>query len=165
MDKKIYLIILPIILLAFFLFSFLSKTPFKSIDLNPKLEKKYAYNHKISIKNQNLMVEIADSPEKMTKGLSGRENLAEENAMLFIYPTPTETSFWMPDMNFPIDIIFIKNNQIVKIYSNVPNYPPDYPKEKLPLYRSEEPIDMVLETVSGWSDKNNLKLGDLVTLN
>lgn len=143
----------------FFLFSFLFI--YLKIKQSPSnYNVNYPYTHKVTIKNADIWVEIADTPEKMTKGLSGRQSLAQSSGMLFIYPSPTITSFWMPDMNFPIDIIFIKGGQIVKIYPNVPSYPSNYPKEKLPLYPSEEPIDMVLETVAGWAVKNNIKIGD-----
>ncbi|MGI5828009.1 MAG: DUF192 domain-containing protein [Patescibacteria group bacterium] len=108
-------------------------------------------------------VEVVDTPEKMSKGLSGRKSLEEGRGMLFVYPDPQPVTFWMPDMNFPIDIIFIRNNTIIKMYENVPNPPVDTPRSELPLYPSGETIDMVLEVPAGWAAKNFIKTGTSIS--
>lgn len=110
------------------------------------------------------MVEIVSSSEAMSKGLSGREYLAEGKGMLFVYPEKRYVIFWMPDMNFSIDIIYLSNNQVSQVEANVPNPPKDTPKEKLIRYPSKEKVDKVLEVPSGWAEKNNIKIGDQLKL-
>lgn len=60
----------------------------------------------VEVKGQTFKVAIADTDEKRTKGLSGRDNLAQDQGMLFLFDKPGNYPFWMKDMRFPIDIIF-----------------------------------------------------------
>jgi uncharacterized membrane protein (UPF0127 family) len=52
-------------------------------------------------------VECAISPDALKKGLSGRKSLPEGRGMLFIFPELKEHTMWMPDMNFPLDVIWL----------------------------------------------------------
>ena len=61
----------------------------------------------ISIGNNKIVAELAVTKEQMTQGLSGRDKLAEGKGMLFVYDGYYIPSFWMKDMKFPIDIIWI----------------------------------------------------------
>ncbi|NMC36203.1 DUF192 domain-containing protein [Candidatus Beckwithbacteria bacterium] len=124
----------------------------------------YDYTHKLLVKSQLVLVEIADTPEKITQGLSGRSNLAQNNGMLFIFPQAREVTFWMPDMNFSLDMVFIRDKKVVYIEKDVPNFPPNTPLEELPRYSPPEIVDWVLELPSGWAQKYNLQLGDQVEL-
>ncbi|NMB56409.1 DUF192 domain-containing protein [Candidatus Beckwithbacteria bacterium] len=155
---------LGLFLIWFFLFS--NFIPRQKNEIKPTATPEIAtsYNHKIRLNNTELMVEIADTPEKQEQGLSGRKFLAEGTGMLFTYAIPQKVIFWMPDMNFPIDIIYLKNNEVVQIEKNVPNLP-DIAKEKLPKYPSYQEIDLVLEVPAGWSEKNNIAIGDKLTSN
>lgn len=113
----------------------------------------------VKIAGQTLKTELALTPDAQNRGLSGRIGLAEDESMLFIFDHPDRYSFWMKDMNFPIDIIWIdKDFKIVFIKKNVmpETYPEGFKPTKDALY--------VLEVVSGFSEKNNLSGGDSVLL-
>ena len=106
------------------------------INIEDKIEeaqKDTRYNRKIKIGESELMVQVVSTAEDMNKGLSGRENLEEGNGMLFIYQSPQKVSFWMPDMNFPLDIIFLDNDEVVYIETDVPNPIDCAWVERLPL--------------------------------
>lgn len=118
---------------------------------------------KVKINDTEIEVEIADTEEKRTKGLSGRNSLEADKGMLFVFPKGTKATFWMKDMKFDIDIIWIKDEKVVKIDKNAKAPEENTPENKLTLYPSEGPIDYVLEVNSGFSDKNNIKEGDPVT--
>jgi len=120
------------------------------------------YNTKLQVGKQHISVEVADTPSKQTKGLSGKKELKDGTGMIFPYSPPRRVSFWMPDMNFPIDIIYIKDNTIFQIYHNVPNHPSDFPKEKLPSYPSSGPVDLVLEVPAMWCQNNQIQEGSQV---
>ena len=61
-------------------------------------------------------VEVADTLNEREKGLSGKQSLEINKGMLFIFEKETLSGFWMKDMNFPIDIIWIdKNMRIIGI--------------------------------------------------
>jgi uncharacterized membrane protein (UPF0127 family) len=82
--------------------------------------------------------------------------------MLFVFEQPDYYSFWMKDMKFPIDIIFINKNKIVDIFQDVP-----VPKNNnnLPTYTTGEKADKVLEINAGLSNTYKIKIGDNVLLN
>lgn len=119
----------------------------------------------VTIQNKNITVELANSESLREKGLGGRSQLEENSGMLFVFDTkPVIASFWMKDMLMPIDMIWIKNGKITKIDKNVPFYPPDTPDNQLDIYSPTDSIDYVLEVNSGFSDKNNFKVGNIVIL-
>lgn len=110
----------------------------------------------ITIKDVEVKVEIADTPQKYLKGLSGRKSLAEDRGMLFIHTRRDVSSFWMKDMQFPIDIIFIDGDKVVEIAKNM--QPPE--GENIPEYKSKKPATMVLEVNAGFAEKHSIKVGD-----
>src|SRR3990167_3839192 len=73
----------------------------------------------IIINNHKIYIEIADTSEKRAQGLSNRDSLPEDHGMLFIFDTYQKSAFWMKDMRFPIDIIWIRDDIIVDITKNV----------------------------------------------
>ena len=109
----------------------------------------------IYIKDAELTVEVADEPHEQTRGLSNIEYMAADEGMIFIFPTSIIPPFWMKDMKFGLDIIWIDSeNTIIGIEKNVS--PDTFPKTFSPL----SPVKYVLEVNSGWSDKNKIKSGD-----
>src|SRR5688500_16424694 len=61
---------------------------------------------------------VAKSESDRSKGLSGRNNLAKDQGMLFVFPQPGEYAFWMKDMKFAIDIIYINKDKVVYVVKN-----------------------------------------------
>lgn len=114
----------------------------------------------IYIKNIKLTVDIADEPYEQTRGLSGRKYIAKDEGMIFIFTRSLIPAFWMKDMKFALDIIWIDSkNTIVGIEKNV--LPETFPKTFAP----PSPVKYVLEVNSGWSDKNKIRQGDGLKLN
>lgn len=102
-----------------------------------------------------LNIELAITPQAKIQGLSGRRELKENEGMLFVFDYPRKYTFWMKDMNFPIDIIWIGEDlRVVYIKKNA--LPQLYPE----TYTPDVDAKYVLETVSGFSEKNNIKEGD-----
>ena len=103
---------------------------------------------------------LAQSLEDRVLGLSGREKLDENEGLLFIFDSPGIYPFWMKDMNFPIDIVWIGEDsgewRVVYIKKNA--MPDSYPE----TFSPDKNAKYVLETVSGFFEKNNLKIGDTV---
>ena len=82
--------------------------------------------------------------------------------MLFVFETKNVTpSFWMKDMQIPLDLIWIKDGKIVKIDKNAP-VEKDVPDNKLKIYSAGSPIDYVLEVNAGYSEKNIIGEGSSV---
>lgn len=112
----------------------------------------------IKIGGKIIRVEIADSAEKQIRGLSGRRSLPDDQGMLFVFPALSHYSFWMKDMNFSLDFIWIKEDEVVEITKNVK--PEDYqpPSALSPI----NTIDKVLEINAGMAEKLGIKEGDKV---
>lgn len=109
------------------------------------------------------MVEVSSTPAEMEQGLSDRAVMDINQGMLFDFGlAPSKVAFWMKDMKFDLDFIWIKNNRIIFITENAQAPRPSL--ENLPLYYPPEPVDQVLEVNSGWTEKNNISVGDAVHL-
>lgn len=114
----------------------------------------------IIINDIKIKVELANTPEKRNKGLSKRDKLPEDQGMLFIYDTPGFHSFWMKQMQFPIDIIWInENKQIIDISQNIPIPIADL---ELITYTSKQPAQYILEVNAYFVKENNIEIGDSV---
>ncbi len=122
--------------------------------------KKYPFAR---INNYEFKLQVTKTPKDYEIGLSKYENLSEDIGMLFSFKKPDYYSFWMKQMKFPIDIIYIKDGEIVTIYKNVK--PPKSKNESLTIYKPRKPANMVLEINAGLSDKYKFKEGDKVSLN
>lgn len=73
----------------------------------------------VSIGEKKFVLEIADSSSKRQKGLSGGESLCEECGMLFVFEKPGQYAFWMKDMRFSLDIIWLLGDEVVFVAHDV----------------------------------------------
>jgi uncharacterized protein len=120
------------------------------------------YTDSLQVGQQILRVQIMRSPAEMAQGLSGREPLTDEQGMLFDFGTPLRPGFWMKEMKFDLDFIWVYRQQIVDITPNVPA--PKSPSDPLPLYYPGSNVDEVLEVNAGWANAHKIKIGDKVSL-
>jgi uncharacterized protein len=110
----------------------------------------------LEINGIKIEAEVADTFLSRMRGLSGRKNLAENKGMFFIFGDSSARSFWMKDMNFPIDIIWINGDKVVGFAENAP-----VPDEKgIPSFRSPEAVNKVLELPAGSVKRIGIKIGD-----
>jgi uncharacterized membrane protein (UPF0127 family) len=103
---------------------------------------KTAYRHDITIQaGDNLIsAEVPENGQKKEIGLGGRSCIGADEGMLFVFSQPGQPNFWMKDMKFPIDIVWIDENKIVtKVNTNVAAS--TYPK----TFSSNAPSKYVLE--------------------
>jgi uncharacterized membrane protein (UPF0127 family) len=102
--------------------------------------------------------EIADTPVRQQRGLSGRPSLPAGQGMLFVYTEPALRGFWMPDMHFDIDIVWIRAGRIVHVEPDVPHAMAG----PLHVYRPSEPADAVLEVAAGTVKRLGWRVGDAI---
>jgi len=117
---------------------------------------------KVTIDKHTFSTETATTSAQLQQGLSGRASLPQNQGMLFIFKTAEPYPFWMNDMKFPLDMIFINNNKIVDIFQNVPQ--PKNSNAKLPIYTPVAPANQVLEINAGLSKAYGFKKGDTVSV-
>ncbi len=113
----------------------------------------------ITIGDATVSVLVADTEALRAQGLSGKASLAESEGMLFIFPHPGRYGFWMKDMLFPIDIIWIHaNGEVADMTKGVT--PDTYPQAFFP----KTDIQYVLEVQSGFSDRHEVSIGEKIFL-
>jgi len=108
----------------------------------------------IQFGSRALQVEVVNTDELRTKGLSGRESLQANQAMWFEFNNPDVHCFWMKDMNFPIDIVWLNDQRkVVHIKENA--QPSSYPESFCPNTTAK----YVLEVQSGLVRQENITIG------
>lgn len=82
----------------------------------------------VSINSQKIEAEVADSNQTREQGLSGRPCIGRDEGMLFVFDRPSFYYFWMKNMKFPIDIVWISaDHRVVGLKTNA--LPSSYPQK------------------------------------
>lgn len=122
-------------------------------------------NKTVKIANNEFKIEIAKTQEERKIGLSKHSSLNKNEGLLFVFDKQNvQPPFWMKDMSFPIDIIWINDGKVTQITTNVPTIPEGFPDERIPQYKPARPVDYVLEIGAGETDRLKIKTGDTVEL-
>lgn len=143
MYKYLLSIFLLILIGIFLFFYFFQKNKETEVVINNKIY---------------ITAEVADNIIARMKGLSGKEKLAQNKSMLFVFNNYKKYGFWMKDMNFSLDIVWIKDNEIVEVTERINN------QDQRKIYRPQTAINYALEVNSGFVEKNKLKIGDRVDI-
>ncbi len=114
----------------------------------------------LQIGTTEITIEIANTEASRQKGLSGRKSLPPDQGLLFVFPQPGTYSFWMKDMNFALDFLWIADHKIVEISENVP--PPAKTNNQPQIITPKGNIDQVLELNAGFAHDHGIKIGDVV---
>lgn len=115
---------------------------------------------KVRIRNQVFLVDVAVTSKEKERGLGHRDSLPPNHGMLFVYPQKGSYTFWMKEMRFPIDIIWIDGKTVVDITQNAPM------STGTPLaeYRPKVAVDKVLEVNAGDVEKTGITIGDTMEI-
>lgn len=104
-----------------------------------------------------ILAELAVSDEERQQGLMFRERINEDQGMLFIFEEEEIHGFWMKNMRFSIDILWLdKEKRIVHLEPSVP----PCPRDPCPSYVPDAPAMFVLELKSGAAERHGLRLYD-----
>ena len=154
-----------IVFLALIILTLVSVSLVSNLSNNSKVVQSYSSSEFVTIGDNKINIVIADTDESRMRGLAIYDSLADGEGMLFdfgkknIFP-----NFWMKDMKFPIDIIWINDNRIVHIDHNV-QHEPGRSDSELTLYTPPKPIDYVLEVSANYTINNGIEIGNSVTIN
>lgn len=108
----------------------------------------------LAINGQQIRVDVADTPALRERGLSGRQLLAEGQGMLFVFPVSGRPGFWMKDMRFPIDILWISSSGLIADMT-ADLSPSTFPT----VFSSTADIQYVLEVPAGTVQKFGFRKG------
>jgi len=145
--------------LAFLLFFILIVISFSVFNIKDNLPFNQVSFIRGEIGNVPVRLEVANNPLSRSKGLSNRAELRNGEGMIFVFLEDDTHGFWMKDMKFPIDIIWINSNNII-IGAEENISPNTYPASFYP----PSPVKYVIEVPAGFFARNNLKIGNLVSL-
>lgn len=110
----------------------------------------------VSIKDKSYTFQVARTAPAREKGLSGTDTILYDG-MIFIFPQSDLYSFWMKEMKYPIDILWVNENfEIVEMRENI--YPGTYPEVFTPTQKAL----YVIEVRAGVAEKADIRVGDQI---
>ncbi len=115
----------------------------------------------LEVRNQKFVIELAVTPKEKERGLSFRNTLAPDHGMLFVYDHKEPFGFWMREMRFPLDFIWIDGDTIVEVTHNVQIRDANGGWTTL---GPQKPVDKVLEVNAGTIDSYNIEVGDTISI-
>ncbi len=122
-----------------------------------------AFDHQqveMNLGDQTITVEIVNTPASITQGLSGREKIGADGLLFLLPPGLGQPTFWMKDMRFDLDMVWLQDWQVVEISAQVPHPEPGTPLSELPLIKPQAPANMVLEIEAGRAQTWGITVGD-----
>lgn len=112
--------------------------------------------------NKKITVEAVTTDASITQGLSGRSEIGSDG-MLFVFGERHIPRFWMKEMKFALDFVWIDGDKIIEITKQVPPPKEGQSLSQLPLYSPQQSITQVLEVPAGKADEWGIAVGDRVT--
>ena len=113
---------------------------------------------RVCIRGTCIRAEVAATQDARTRGLMFRKGMAEDKGMLFVFDTEAPYAFWMKNMHFPLDILWIDHNKkIVHVYQNALPC-----KDVCKNLAPPQPAQFVLEVPAGFVAKHGVATGERV---
>ena len=158
--KQLHNLALAVLAVFALTFIFLTQTSFPLFALAkiyPTNSQHILGEYPLTINGTTFSVELAITPREWELGLSGRAMLSDKKGLLFFFDHSDRYGFWMPDMHFAIDIVWISRDwRIVDISPNIA--PESYPT----VFKPSTPAQYVLEVPAGSAWRYAWKAGDRV---
>lgn len=107
--------------------------------------------------------EVVNTPVSRGQGLSGREEIGSDG-MLFVFSNSDRHTFWMKDMDFDLDMIWIVDEEVVEITESVSAPQTTTEARNLSIYQPNTPVNLVLEVVAGFVEEHGLEPGARIIL-
>lgn len=107
-------------------------------------------------------VRLADTDEERRVGLSETASLDRGEGMLFVHDGEGRHTYWMRNMSFPLDIVFVDANGTVTAVRHAAVPPEDAALSELRRYRGRG--KWVLEVPRGWANETGVDPGDEVVV-
>jgi uncharacterized protein len=121
-------------------------------------DSEYLKGYVTTIDNYKILVDIAITDKQVQDGLAIKNTLNENEGMLFFLGEPSKASFWMKNMKFPIDIIWL--NESFSIVHIEQELQPCKSVFDCKSYTPNSEALYVLETIDGFAKKHGLKIGE-----
>jgi uncharacterized membrane protein (UPF0127 family) len=134
-----------------------NNSPATSFNSDPIFTK----GNKVTIDGNVIAVAVSTTTAAIDQGLQNQPSLGASQGMLFLFKNAQIYRFWMPNMNFPLDMIWISSNmQVVDVTKDAP---PLSDPTKPVWFTPRTPAEYVLEVNAGYADEHHIQVGDKVT--
>lgn len=119
----------------------------------------WSFRRLLQVGDTTFSVAVADSAEERNRGLSGVRAMGPNQGLYFVFPSARPLSFWMKDMQFPIDIVWIdSDHRVIHMMENVS--PGTFPM----VFTVQQPAQYALEINAGRARATDIRIGDTVRL-
>lgn len=105
-------------------------------------------------------LEVATTAREQAIGLMFRPEIPDNRGMLFPFEPPRPVNFWMRNVQVPLDMVFLRQGEIVAIAHSVP----PCTTTNCPTYGPDTPVDSVMELRGGRADELSLAEGDTIDI-
>jgi len=105
---------------------------------------------------EEMIAEIAREPLQIATGMMFRTNMAENEAMIFVFPYPEPKSFYMRNCTVPLSAAYIEPNGTIAEIVDL------QPHEETPVVSRSSNLQFVLEVPQGWFNRHNIKPGVII---
>jgi uncharacterized membrane protein (UPF0127 family) len=106
-----------------------------------------------------IAVEVQRSWRQFDSGMMFRDELADDEGMLFVYSRPTRASFYMRNTKSPLSCAYIDTAGVIQEIYDLS------PFNCNPIRATSRNIQFVLETKQGWFARHDVKIGAAVVIN
>lgn len=96
---------------------------------------------------------IASDDRSREKGLMFSEPLKDDECALFVFDKTGNYGFWNRNVNFPIDVAFYGTDKKLLHVGHLEAH------QEIPVFPNGSKVKYVIETKSGWFDKNKIDKG------
>ncbi|PZV10312.1 MAG: hypothetical protein DCF32_00400 [Leptolyngbya sp.] len=118
--------------------------------------------HYFEINGKQILLETAVTDQEKNQGLKGRNSLPVNRGMLFTVSPEQEVQLWMAGVRFPLDMVFLHNEKVSAVVSDVP--PCTTSPSDCPIYDSGGIVDSVIELAAGTAESLSLAEGSTIQI-
>ena len=114
----------------------------------------FASKCELKLGDKIINAQIAITETQKAQGLMFRKSLPSNDAMIFVFSTPKQMSFWMKNTEIPLDIAFLTNDGTITEIKRL------YPFDLNAVKSSRDDILYCIETNANWFTQNGVSVGD-----
>jgi uncharacterized membrane protein (UPF0127 family) len=125
-------------------------------DLLPKQAQPKLPTIKIYLGAEQLDAELAHTAEQERTGMMFRTNIAETDAMIFVFPQPQRASFWMKNCPESLSAAYIGPDGVIEEIHHLEK------NDTNAIVAAVDNIQYVLEVKDGWFARHNINPGTVI---
>jgi hypothetical protein len=127
-----------------------------SVFFNPTNAQPKLATVKLWLGSQEVVAEVAATEIQIMTGMMFRKEMGENEGMIFVFPRPHRTSFYMRNTYVPLTCAYIDSEGTILELHDMK------PLDETAIPAATDNIQYVLEMKQGWFNRNNISIGTVV---